>query len=521
MGQKHPKPKFHKKKMHQILEKSVEEPKYIFSNDRVSYGHISNSSSDDEEKNIEKEEAEIDPDNSLIDFSGCNIISNNDENKEIISKLKYSYSQVGILKVKFPSSEELYEYICFLISNSVIATLESNLYNEEKGGKACYISTSFCNEEIKWDNILIQSIEEKESEKNKKINEEFFSNDEGEKENEETKKEDKSIKFAIIIHQNVGKEWFGVIKESKDVFDYPELESIFLLNSKEDKGNNKNQKFGLITFKESNPFLNTYNTGTENDRELIKKSPGSPIYYIDYFGGASIFGLIDEKYEFQLIDKKAIQFLSSEVRLTNRTKEGINQDNIYTLNCADNDFGPLDMKYLAEFDLCYLTKLDLSGNSIRFEGAKYLFSAKFKELEILNLNFNEIGDDGLYELSKKEYKNLKQLHLFYNNISHYGISNLCLSPFIKNLEILSLSENPKITDKGAEYIKKYGKWDRLKVLHMNSTGLTDKGINILSEIFMPLLETLNVQGNTFSIEGKKTIEEIKAKKINVKYKIEK
>ena len=47
---------------------------------------------------------------------------------------------------------------------------------------------------------------------------------------------------------------------------------------------------------------------------------------------------------------------------------------------------------------------------------------------------------------------------------------------------------------------------------MNSTGLTDKGINILSEIFMPLLETLNVQGNTFSIEGKKTIEEIKAKK---------
>ena len=60
-------------------------------------------------------------------------------------------------------------------------------------------------------------------------------------------------------------------------------------------------------------------------------------------------------------------FLSNSVNkgklLRKKTHKGIDEDNIVKLDLSRNDFGPLDIKYLTDFDLKNLRILDLSSNS--------------------------------------------------------------------------------------------------------------------------------------------------------------
>ena len=504
-----------KDKIHKILKKSVviekEEEKlgninYIY-NDNQWYIIVENN------KEWNKEEDDFNY------FEKNNYISCSNKNLEVKKKEIFPYSTIGCLKVKFPNSEDIYEYTCFLISKDIILTLASNLYNKEKGGKASWIRTSFSDEEIKWEKIYIQSKQENFTLKDN-------NNIKNNKKELDNKEEDLSKKLALIFQKINNKEWSGVIlpKESNNIEDLENLFcAIFVMDIKTNSDSKEEIILGKVDVEDNNnPFIKVLNSGNEEDKKLIKRSPGCPIYRYEYYHSKEdVLGIINQNCELVYFDDEAALFISKWIRHILRFKDGIDMDNIMELKCADNDLGPADINYLSEFDLKNLKVLDLSGNSIKEEGAYCLSKAKFIFLEILNLNFNEIGDDGLYYISLVDYKFLKELHLFYNKISDKGIKDLVLSKFINNLEVLSLSENPEIKIAGAIIIKERKVWDKLCILHMNSTGLNDIALKALSEAFMPMLEILNIQGNSFGKEGKKIIEEMKKKNIKVKYIIEK
>ena len=96
----------------------------------------------------------------------------------------------------------------------------------------------------------------------------------------------------------------------------------------------------------------------------------------------------------------------------------------------------------------------------------------------VNLNFNEIGDEGTAHISNANFSVLEQLFLFHNNISSNGVKSFCNANFISTLIILSLSENPQITDEGCKYIRDQKAWNCLTILNLNRTGLTNNAIEI-------------------------------------------
>jgi Ran GTPase-activating protein (RanGAP) involved in mRNA processing and transport len=204
--------------------------------------------------------------------------------------------------------------------------------------------------------------------------------------------------------------------------------------------------------------------------------------------------------------------------LRKKIHKGIDEENIVKLDLSRNDFGPLDIKYLTDFDLKNLRILDLSSNSIKPQGAFYLSQGKFSNLESLNLNFNEIGDEGLNHIANGFFSKLNYLYLFHNNISVEGIQFLVKAEFVNNLVILSLSENPNIGDTGVRIMKEHKGWSKLNTLNLNSTGLTDVSLTYLGEASMPKLKKLNIIGNKFTAAGKPSINGLRMNHIHVSYR---
>jgi Ran GTPase-activating protein (RanGAP) involved in mRNA processing and transport len=257
------------------------------------------------------------------------------------------------------------------------------------------------------------------------------------------------------------------------------------------------------------------------EKALLKQCKGGPVYYKDYNGGAYVIGILNRDYKIYSFTKENMIFLVNMVNkgklLRKKIHKGIDEEHIVKLDLSRNDFGPLDVKYLTDFDLKNLRILDLSSNSIKPQGAFYLSQGKYPALESLNLNFNEIGDEGLSHIANGFFNKLTSLFLFHNNISHVGISNLCKADFIRNLMILSLSENPNITDDGVRIIKEAKNWTRLNTLNLNATGLTDAAVNYLTNSSMPKLRKLSLVGNKFTSGIQPSISALKLNKVKVEY----
>ena len=431
---------------------------------------------------------------------------------------KFPYSAIGTITCKFPVDENKeFIYTCFLIDTNVVLTLAANLESNSKGGKAKSIVTSFSKEQVKWENIIIQGSETKGK---------------GKKEKDKDKNQNEALdnlqsKLAVIFFDDsIGKEWIGVEGGKKEDF---EGRDIFAVFSFEDKGtttdgdDSKGEiKFREIFISNINPF--TQKLDDANIANLIKQSPGSPIYYNDYNNGAYAIAIITDTYEFQYFDRKTMVFLANMVNhgklLRKKVNKGIDEDNIVQLDLQRNDFGPLDIKYLTDFDLKNLRILDLSSNSIKPQGAFYLSQGKFSSLESLNLNFNEIGDEGLNHIANGFFSKLNSLYLFHDNISAEGIKYLVKAEFVNNLIILSLSENPNIGDIGVRHMKEHKGWAKLSILNLNYTGLTDVALDYLGKSSMPKLKKLNIQGNKFSEQGKANINALRMNHIHVSYRTE-
>ena len=431
---------------------------------------------------------------------------------------KFPYSAIGTITCKFPVDENKeFIYTCFLIDTNVVLTLASNLESNSKGGKAKSIVTSFSKEQVKWENIIIQGSETKGK---------------GKKEKDKDKNQNEALdnlqsKLAVIFFDDsIGKEWIGVEGGKKEDFEGRDTFAVF---SFEDKGtttdgdDSKGEiKFREIFISNINPF--TQKLDYANISILIKQSPGSPIYYNDYNNGAYAIAIITDTYEFQYFDRKTMVFLANMVNqgklLRKKVNKGIDEDNIVQLDLQRNDFGPLDIKYLTDFDLKNLRILDLSSNSIKPQGAFYLSQGKFSSLESLNLNFNEIGDEGLNHIANGFFSKLNSLYLFHDNISAEGIKYLVKAEFVNNLIILSLSENPNIGDTGVRHMKEHKGWAKLSILNLNYTGLTDVALDYLGKSSMPKLKKLNIQGNKFSEQGKANINALRMNHIHVSYRTE-
>ena len=449
---------------------------------------------------------------------------------------KFPYNSVGTISVKFPVSDAEFVYTCFLIDTNVVVTLASNLESNSKGGKAKSITTSFSKEPIKWENIHIQGEETKGKGKKDK------DKDKGKNET----LDNVSSKLAVILFDdNVGKEWLGVEGGKKEDFEGRDIFAVFSFKDQgkqttttdgeenTPKSSSGQQKFREIFISNVNPFLNAAQQKSQNDdenesnvnlEELIKQSPGSPLYYKDYNNGAYVIAIINDSFEFQYLDKKTMVFLATMVNqgklLRKKVNKGIDEDNIVQLDLQRNDFGPLDIKYLTDFDLKNLRILDLSSNSIKPQGAFYLSQGKFSSLESLNLNFNEIGDEGLNHIANGFFSKLNSLYLFHDNISAEGIKYLVKAEFVNNLIILSLSENPNIGDTGVRHMKEHKGWSKLSILNLNYTGLTDIALDYLGKSSMPKLKKLNIQGNKFTDVGKASINALRMNHIHVSYRTE-
>ena len=283
--------------------------------------------------------------------------------------------------------------------------------------------------------------------------------------------------------------------------------------------NIKNEKAESLLRKINVNNLNPFrNIETDEEKELSKSCPESPIYYEDNEEIYAI-GIINECFEFQYFDRNTFIFLFQMVNngrlLIKKTNKGIDEDNIIKLELMKKSIGPSTLKYFLNLHLKNLCYLDFSSNPIKSEGALYLSKMKFENLITLNLNSTEIGDEGIKHISNLNLKNLNHFFLIENNITFRGIEFLIKSLFINNLITLSLSNNKKIGDKGIRIMTKFGGWFKLNTLNLDNTNLTDISLKYLTEASMPKLKKLNILNNDFSEEGNYYINILKFKNINV------
>ena len=518
-----------KEKIRKILEKSISNPN---SNEQTNL-KIEYKYNQEEGMNLETNSTNASSENSDYQDNQDSFNFSTDESQTILSAQqdvknvkRFPYIAIGTLIVRTSNDEELL-YTCFLIDTNVVVTLASNLMDHLKGGNtlAKTIYTTFSDEKVKPENIRIQG-EEKNGKKNEK-----------KKETKQTLENENNSKLAVILYEdNIGNEWIGVEGGKQEDFSGRDINVIFTTGLKAntntsngddngEEGENKSKKgknepaLREVNVNNANPFRNPENS---EEKDIIKKVPGSPIYYKDYNSGGYVVAVVNESCEFQYLDQDTMVFLANMVNqgklLRKKIHKGIDEDNIVKLDLSRNDFGPLDIKYLTDFDLKNLRILDLSSNSIKPQGAFYLSQGKFSCLESLNLNFNEIGDEGLNHIANGFFSKLNYLYLFHNNISVEGIKFLVKAEFVNNLVILSLSENPNIGDTGVRIMKEHKGWSKLNTLNLNSTGLTDEALKYLGEASMPKLKKLNIIGNKFTEVGKPSINGLRMNHIHVSYR---
>ena len=120
---------------------------------KIEYNYKLDDNSDYLEEKKDDIEEENNKNNLLKEEMEKNI---NSPSLDIKKVNKYPYNSIGVISVKFSLSDEMYFYTCFSINKNIVVTLTSNLIDNNKGGKAISIQTSFSNEKVLWENIHIQ-----------------------------------------------------------------------------------------------------------------------------------------------------------------------------------------------------------------------------------------------------------------------------------------------------------------------------------------------------------------------------
>lgn len=518
-----------KEKIRRILEKSIENTNWQQQTSlkiEYKFNAYEGVGADMSQYNLDETKAtsnydSIDDDSFINSREECSDIMHAPEIKHHDLK-KFPYIAVGALLCYFEGEVNPQISTCFMIDSNVVVTLACNIRNTNYG-HAKKVLTTFSGEEVKKTNIYYEGEGKKEKDKSK------------------LEVQDQNSKLAVILYEeNIGSEWLGVEQGTLNDFEGKDKAMIFVKgiicknkSDEDSKDANDEDESGAKNSAKEEPRLVEVNLALKNTFEELKdktddngidynRIKGSPIYYKDFNGGSFVIAIINDTLNFQCFDKETMMFLCEMTNkgklLRKKVHKGIDEENIVKLDLSRNDFGPLDIKYLTDFDLKSLRILDLSSNSIKPQGAFYLSQGKFSQLESLNLNFNEIGDEGMNHIATGAFNKLNCLYLFHNNISKDGIQHLAKADFANNLVILSLSENPQIGDTGVRIMKDHKCWGNLNTLNLNSTGLTDLALNSLGEASFPKLRKLNLLGNKFTAAGKPRINGLRMNHVKVCYK---
>ena len=141
----------------------------------------------------------------------------------------------------------------------------------------------------------------------------------------------------------------GIKEQATSTDATPDSENTPTEEKKQPKKRKNEPYLREINVTNGNPFI------SNKDNNTLEKCPGSPLYYKDYNNGGYVIGVINESYDFQYLDNETMVFLSDIINkgrlLRIKIHKGIDEENIVKLDLSRNDFGPLDIKYLTDFDL--------------------------------------------------------------------------------------------------------------------------------------------------------------------------
>ena len=85
--------------------------------------------------------------------------------------------------------------------------------------------------------------------------------------------------------------------------------------------------------KHHNPFLEALKKGGKKEIEFISQSPGSPLYYSIYDNGEYSIAIIDENYEIQYFDDKAMKFLINMIYKGKQYRKAIQNKTKFQYRC--------------------------------------------------------------------------------------------------------------------------------------------------------------------------------------------
>ena len=203
-----------------------------------------------------------------------------------------------------------------------------------------------------------------------------------------------------------------------------------------------------------------------------------------------------------------------------------NENTVLSINCCDIRGKDMLMLLNSQFDISQLTVLDLSNNSINYEGihmltyqeglcfnlielnlaenmldhraAKYLTEAEFKALDKLNISKNNIGPIGANLLSEKgQFPNLRELNIGENNLFKEGARAIANGEVFKNIVTLYIDGN-EINDYGV-YLLSTGKLSQITEIFLGRNKIGDDGIIYISNF--KKLEILDLENNAITYKG--------------------
>ena len=237
---------------------------------------------------------------------------------------------------------------------------------------------------------------------------------------------------------------------------------------------------------------------------LVKSEEIAPLEHIDISGRPPS----PENFEGMLMSfAPTLKTLSINHGFRGLAAPLLEDEDITLENIEEIDFSRTNSGVTAYIDLLSrlsmpnLKKLSLNNTFIQLDDLKMLArNESVTQLETLELRFNESDDQCIQYLGQHAFFSpLKELYLRDNRCKLDGLFSLIHSPYLTNLERLSLRSNP-LTVGAIKHLAKPHNLSKLRWLDLSSTKAGDKEIlNILANPTTPQLESIGLKSTPTSI----------------------
>jgi len=186
------------------------------------------------------------------------------------------------------------------------------------------------------------------------------------------------------------------------------------------------------------------------------------------------------------------------------------ENTILSINCCDLRGRDLLMLLNSQFDISQLTIVDLSNNSINFEGMRYLTFQKelCNNLIELNLSENLLDHKAAKFLTKVEFSSLDRINLSKNDLGPLGASILSEKGKFPNLRVFNIAEN-FLMKEGAKGLSKGEALKGIIRLDISGNDINDYGFYLLATGNLKNVKELCLGGNKIGDDGMNYISNFK------------